>query len=63
MLYPCDCRDMKWIVDHHNRYSLIGDHWIETWKEIDRNKKETVIQNLGIKINYCPFCGKKVRVG
>lgn len=62
-MYPCDCQDMKWVVDNHNKYSYMYNYWIDTWKEVDRNKRETVIETFGIKFNYCPFCGKKVRVG
>lgn len=61
MEYPCDCSDMKWMIDHNDVFVKEDDFWILKWIELDRTKKGTNIGRFGVKFKYCMFCGKKIK--
>ena len=58
--YPCNCKNMRWMVDHNRVFKKENGSWMLTWIELDRNGKNTNIENFGVKIKYCIFCGKKI---
>jgi hypothetical protein len=60
-MYPCDCEDMKWMVDTNAKFKYEDGHWLDTWIELDKTDKGTNIENFGVKFNYCEFCGKRIK--
>ncbi len=59
-MYPCDCEDMKWMVDNNKVFQKENNKWLLVWKEIDRDAATTTINNYAVTINYCVFCGKRI---
>jgi len=60
-MYPCNCDDMKWMVDNNKLVKKEGDHWVLTWIELDKTEKGINIENLGVKFHFCPFCSKDIK--
>lgn len=61
-MYPCDCPDVKWLVDNYKLFIKDNDTWVISWMEIDKESKPNmIIQTFGIKFNFCMFCGKKIK--
>lgn len=61
MNYPCDCKDMRWMVDHNKVFVEENGTWVLAWIELDKTEKgDTNIERFGIRIRYCNFCGKKI---
>jgi hypothetical protein len=58
--YPCDCPDMRWMIDNNKVFKEEDGKWILTWIELDKTKKGTNIERFGVKISYCLFCGKEI---
>ncbi len=58
--YPCKCSGMQWMIDNNKVFKNEEDKWMLTWIELDRSKKGVNIENFGIQIRYCVFCGKKI---
>ena len=56
------CEDMNMLVKNHELFSQDeGYGWVLYWNEIDKEgKKHSRITNYGIKISFCPFCGKNL---
>ena len=56
------CEDFKKIlIDHKNLFQDTDEYGIIlSWIELSKEKSFHKINNYGIKINYCPFCGSKV---
>ena len=59
-MYPCDCQDMKWMVDNNDVFRKESGNWILAWIELDKNNKGTNIEKFGVKFKYCLFCGKRI---
>jgi len=59
--YPCDCKDMRWMVDNNEVFKTHNDFWILQWIELDKDNGKTNIERLGVKFKYCLFCGKKIK--
>lgn len=60
MKYPCDCADMKWMIDNNKVFSQEDGEWILGWIELDKTKSGMNIERLGVRFNYCLFCGKRI---
>jgi hypothetical protein len=60
LIYPCDCVDMKWMMDNNNVFRKESHNWILAWTELDSTDKGTNIEKFGVKFNYCLFCGKRI---
>jgi len=58
--YPCNCVDMKWMVDNNKVFRKESGNWILSWIELDKTKKGTNIEKFGVKFNYCLFCGQRI---
>lgn len=58
--YPCQCNEMKWMIDNNKAFKKDGGNWMLTWMELDRDGKKTNIENFGVRFGYCLFCGKKI---
>jgi len=52
---------MKYIIENTELITSFKDHWVIVWKELDRTNKGVNIENLAVKINNCPFCGKELK--
>jgi len=59
-MYPCDCEDMKWMVDTNDVFKYENNNWLLTWMELDKTNKGTNIEKFGVKFDYCIFCGKRI---
>lgn len=61
MEYPCDCLDMKYVINNTNLIKKEDGHWIFTWIDgLDKTSKGTNIERFGMKFEYCPWCNKKI---
>ena len=58
--YPCICEEMKWMIDNNKVFKKEDGDWILAWIELDRDGKNTNIENFGVRFKYCLFCGKKI---
>jgi hypothetical protein len=61
MKYPCDCEDMRFIIDNYDKFQYQEGHWLDVWKNLDKTEKGTNIETFGVKFYYCEFCGKKIK--
>jgi len=61
MEYPCDCSDMRYMMDRNDVFRKENGHWILAWIELDKTDKGTNIERFGMKFEYCIFCGKKIK--
>lgn len=57
--YPCDCKEMEWMMDNNEVFKN-ENKWMLTWIELDRDGKNTNIEEFGVRIHHCLFCGKKI---
>jgi len=59
----CSCQDWNKIVsDHKNLFQIRETYgWIISWIEISKEKNHHKVNKYGVAIQYCPFCGKKLR--
>ena len=61
MDYPCICKDMKWFVDTLKVCVYQDNRWILVLEKIDKDNKGFInIEQNGIVIHHCMFCGKKI---
>jgi len=61
MEYPCNCKEMIWMMDNNQVFKKEESRWLLTWKELDKDKNKGVnIEQFGVVIYYCMFCGKKI---
>jgi len=61
MDYPCNCKEMIWMVDNNQVFKKEKSRWMLTWKELDKDKNRGInIEQFGVVIHYCMFCGKKI---
>jgi hypothetical protein len=61
MKYPCGCIDMRWMMDHNNVFKISEGRWMLTWIELDKEGKRGInIEQLGVVIHNCMFCGNKI---
>lgn len=58
--YPCQCEEMKWMVDNNKVFKKENGSWMLTWMELDRDGKTVNIENFGVRFKNCLFCGKKI---
>ena len=58
--YPCNCKDMGFVIDNVDLIDNFDKYWIIKWKELDKTAKGINIENLAVRIYYCPFCGRKL---
>jgi hypothetical protein len=58
----CSCDDWK-IIKDQNRTLFVWDDkygWVIRWIELVKEKAHSSVNVYGIKINFCPMCGKKL---
>lgn len=61
MRYPCNCKDMRWMIDHNKVFKNEDGIWVLSWMELNKNKDGTInTPQYGVKFNYCMFCGKGI---
>lgn len=60
MDYPCECVDMVWMMRHNKVFTKQDGRWMLTWKELDKDKKGINIEQFGVVIHHCMFCGNKI---
>ena len=60
----CKCPDWEEI---NNVQELVYKHptygWVLKWVKLTNMDGYTQLDNYGIKIKYCPFCGKPISNG
>jgi len=62
MEYPCNCNDMRWMVNNNRVFKKADGRWLLTWIELDKeNKRGINIENFGVVIHHCMFCGNKIK--
>jgi hypothetical protein len=72
MDYPCDCSNMKMIIEtgvgnfdfNGRKYHLFlhdENFWALSWVQLDRIETGINIEEFGLRLEYCPFCGKKIK--
>jgi len=59
-MYPCDCEDMKWMMETNKVFRYEDGNWLLAWIELDKTNKGTNIEKFGVKFDYCIFCGKRI---
>lgn len=59
-MYPCDCEDMRWMVDNNKVFKKEDGMWFLSWMELSGAGKDMHIERFGVKFDYCLFCGKKI---
>lgn len=61
MDYPCDCKNARWLIENYKVFQNQEGRWMLTWIELDKEKTYTNVTPYGITMNYCMFCGKKIK--
>jgi len=58
----CDCVEWKNLYESHREVFKYQPPygWIIVWLEVTEEKGYNMLHRYGIKINFCPFCGKKL---
>jgi len=58
----CECDDWKDISHHHPSIFKRDDKygWVISWTDLSIVKGRTVRSDYGIKIKYCPLCGRRL---
>ena len=58
----CDCEDWECIKKNHNELFIKDDSygWVLSWIEVTKEKGFSRMHKYGMKINFCPMCGKKL---
>lgn len=61
----CTCEDWEEISRHHPSIFKRDDKygWVIAWTDLSIVKGRTVKSDYGIKIKYCPLCGKELSKG
>jgi hypothetical protein len=56
----CTCQDWQQISQNHTELfqNLPVYGWTLTWIELSKENHHHKINNYGIKIKHCPFCGE-----
>lgn len=59
----CDCEEWSVIsADHKDLFIRDRDDgWVLTWISLSEEKGYTQVSRYGIRISFCPFCGKKLK--
>ena len=61
MDYPCNCKEMIWMMEHNQVFKKQDNRLMLTWTELDREKNKGInIEQFGVVIHYCMFCGKEI---
>lgn len=60
MEYPCGCKEMMWMMKNNRVFDKQGGRWFLTWTELDKDKKAINIEQFGVVIHHCMFCGSKI---
>lgn len=60
MEYPCECVDMVWMMQNNKVFTKQNGRWILTWTELDKDTKGINIEQFGVVIHHCMFCGNKI---
>ena len=61
MNFPCDCKEMVWMIRNNDVFRDQKSRWMLTWRELDKGDKKGVnIEQFGVVMHYCMFCGKKI---
>jgi len=58
----CDCEDAQ-MLDRNNRELFKTQDpygWILSWIELTQEQGYTQVHRYGVKIKFCPMCGKKL---
>lgn len=58
----CDCKDSKWLLERYDIIRDVSGNQMIVWTVIDKSEDGRYYkQEYAVKINYCPFCGKKIK--
>ncbi len=59
----CECVDFKSVCRDHPDLFCWDDsyNWVIHWVELTKERGYVQKHNYGIPIEYCPFCGSKLR--
>lgn len=60
MDYPCNCKEMVWMMNNNKVFSKQDDRWLLTWKELDKDKTMINVEQFGVTVYYCMFCGNRI---
>jgi len=61
MEYPCNCKDMVWMMDNNKVFVKQNGNWMLTWMEMDKSLGIVNVEKFGVVIHNCMFCGKKIK--
>lgn len=61
MEYPCKCKEMMWMVDNNKVFNRQDDRWLLTWIELDKTNSGVNVEQFGVVIYNCMFCGEKIK--
>lgn len=58
----CDCEEWKNLKDSYPDLFVKNEAygWVIQWLELTKDKGATKIHRYGLKILFCPMCGKKL---
>lgn len=58
----CVCENWRKISQRHPSVFKWDDDygWLISWTDLSMSKGRVVRSDYGIKIEFCPFCGKKL---
>jgi hypothetical protein len=66
-IYSCDCEGCNGCMDENNQFSIymkwsnyLNVAYFRKMTTLDNNELVIAPISEGIKIEYCPFCGKKL---
>lgn len=62
-MYPCNCDDMKWLVDNYDVVIFKDGYWLLKWVEFDRVGIKSNIQTFSTRMRNCMFCGNTIKQG
>ena len=56
----CSCKEWKSIKDAHGGLFAWQPPygWVLSWVEVTQEKGYSYLHRYGIKVNFCPMCGK-----
>lgn len=58
----CSCDDWKFLKKNNHKVFRQDPAygWVLQWIELTEEEGYTQVHRLGVEINYCPMCGKKL---
>jgi len=60
----CTCEEWLNLKKNHSElFKWIPEYgWVITWIELSKERSHTQVNNYGLGIQFCPMCGKKLKL-